>query len=112
MLRAIRIATDARLAEFNLKYAEVAEFNGLTVSETFGEMIEEALNDVVNTFLYHACLIADAHNQVTFGQMGHALRGISPNKEVEWICVNGQPLITGFFVARLRLRFSCRGIAE
>ena len=67
VLGAIRVATDARLAEFYLEDAEVAQLDGLSVREAFGEMIQRALDDVEHILLHHAGLVADADNQIAFG---------------------------------------------
>ena len=67
MLGAIGIATNARLAEFYLEDAEVAQLDRLPVGQAFREMIERALDDVEDVLLHHAGLVADADDQVAFG---------------------------------------------
>ena len=67
VLGAIRVAPDARLAEFHLEDAEVAQLDGLAVGEAFREVIKGALDDVEDILLHHAGLVADADDQIAFG---------------------------------------------
>ena len=67
VLGAIRVAPDARLAEFHLEDAEVAQLDGLAVGEAFREVIKGALDDVEDILLHHAGLVANADDQIAFG---------------------------------------------
>jgi hypothetical protein len=66
VLGAIRIAADARLAELDLEDTKITKLDGLPIGETFGQMIQRALDDVQHVLLNHSGLVADAYDKVAF----------------------------------------------
>ncbi len=64
MLGAVRVAADARLAEFYLEDAEVAQLDRLPMREAFREMVERALDDVEDILLDHSRFVADANDEI------------------------------------------------
>lgn len=69
-LRLVRIAADARLADFYVEHAEVAQFHLVPLGERFGDVVEGFLHHVKNLGLDQPGFLADADDNVSFGQ-GH-----------------------------------------
>ena len=73
--RRVGIAADARLADFDLEDAEVAQFHLVALGERLGDVIERFLHHVEHLLLDEAGFIADANNQVTFCESHNFLSG-------------------------------------
>ena len=66
---------DARLADFDFKDAEVAQFHLVALGERLGDVVQCFLHHVENLLLAEAGFVADADDQVAFGQCHSFLSG-------------------------------------
>jgi len=66
--RFVGIAADARLADFDFKNAEVAQFHLVAFGERLGDVVQRFLHHVEHLLLGEAGFPADAGDEVAFGQ--------------------------------------------
>jgi len=50
-----------------LKNPKIPQFHCHVISETIGDMVQGALNDIKDLVLYHAGLVANCHHDVALG---------------------------------------------
>src|SRR5215207_1943206 len=69
--RLVRVATDARLGEFHLKHAEIAQLDVVPICKRLNNLIESPLDDLKYLVLNQPSFVADAHNNFSLGECGH-----------------------------------------
>jgi len=66
--RILGIAANASLSDDNFKHTEVAQFHLVAPSECLGNVVQCFLHQVKYLYLNQSRLIADADDEVSFGQ--------------------------------------------